>query len=206
MSTVTLHRRSIPVERCGSRLSFFVVAFLLLAALPAGAAQAQDYARDIGETAKSWGMQMLGVIQAATGDVQQANQTLTQITANSNKSRSPVTVASFENSQSRSNQPRATIGNEIGDLKNMHCSYRDRIANYVPAEVPAGLPSNYLAADPRHGRLVDFTDESDSRGTRVTSRTYADGHVVIETPHADASASQIIGSSQPNSLVPEDRS
>jgi hypothetical protein len=35
-------------------------------------------------------------------------------------------------------------------------------------------------------QLVDFTDDYDSRGTRVTSRKYADGHVVIETPRADS--------------------
>ena len=30
--------------------------------------------------------------------------------------------------------------------------------------------------------MVDFTDECDSFGTRVTSRRYTDGSVVIETP------------------------
>jgi hypothetical protein len=43
------------------------------------------------------------------------------------------------------------------------------------------LPANYLAADPLHGAVVDFSDERDSRGTRVTLRKYADGHAVIET-------------------------
>ena len=187
-------------------MSFLAIAVLLLAALPAGAAQAQDYARDIGETAKSWGMHVLSVMQAATGDVQQANKTLSQINETGKKSRSDVTAASFESSQSVSNQPRGLVRGDIGDLKNPHCSYRDRVADCVPAEAPSGLPSNYLAADPRHGSLVDFTDECDSRGTRVTSRTYADGHVVIETPHADASAGQITGSSQPSLPAPTDRS
>jgi hypothetical protein len=50
--------------------------------------------------------------------------------------------------------------------------------------VPRGLPANYLAADSRHGAVVDFQDEYDSYGTRVTARRYADGYVVIETPHS----------------------
>ena len=50
--------------------------------------------------------------------------------------------------------------------------------------MPQGLPANYLAADPHHGAVVDFRDEYDSYGTRVTSRRYADGYSVIETPHA----------------------
>ena len=50
--------------------------------------------------------------------------------------------------------------------------------------LPADLPANYLDADQRHGAVVDFTDERDGYGTRVTSRKYADGYVVIETPRA----------------------
>ena len=62
--------------------------------------------------------------------------------------------------------------------------------DHVPAAVPAGLPANYLAADPRHGAVIDFTDERDSGGTRMTSRKYADGYVVIETPRAEGLAAK----------------
>jgi hypothetical protein len=58
---------------------------------------------------------------------------------------------------------------------------RDRLPDRVPFKAPADLPSNYLAADPRHGPVVDFADDYDRYGTRVTSRRYADGHAVIET-------------------------
>jgi hypothetical protein len=56
----------------------------------------------------------------------------------------------------------------------------------VPAKILAGLPANYLAPDPVHGAVVDFSDSTDSSGTRVTGRTYADGAVVIETPRPRA--------------------
>ena len=64
----------------------------------------------------------------------------------------------------------------LGDVRNQ--SRPDRAAS----QAPPGLPPEYLAADARHGAVVDFVDEYDSHGTRVTSRTYADGYVVIETP------------------------
>jgi hypothetical protein len=63
----------------------------------------------------------------------------------------------------------------------------------VPAPIPepprpakpqpaAALPASYLAPSPVHGPIVIFNDSYDSRGTRVTGRTYADGSVIIETP------------------------
>ena len=63
-------------------------------------------------------------------------------------------------------------------------SAENREPDRVPAAVPSGLPANYLTADPRRGAVVDFVDDRDSSGTRVTARRYADGSVVIETPHA----------------------
>ncbi len=51
-----------------------------------------------------------------------------------------------------------------------------------PFKTAADLPADYLAADPTHGAVVDFCDDRDSHGTRVTLRKYADGFAVIETP------------------------
>ncbi len=55
----------------------------------------------------------------------------------------------------------------------------------LPGIVPqsaAALPADYLAPHRVHGPIVSFNDSCDSRGTRVTGRTYADGSVIIETP------------------------
>ena len=51
-----------------------------------------------------------------------------------------------------------------------------------PASRRPHCPANYLTASPVHGPIVIFNDSYDSRGTRVTGRTYADGSVIIETP------------------------
>ena len=59
-------------------------------------------------------------------------------------------------------------------------SYETPVKDFAPLYGP--LPVGYFAADPRHGRLVDFVDDRDSAGTRITLRTYADGFSVIETP------------------------
>ena len=65
---------------------------------------------------------------------------------------------------------------------NQYFLNRDRAGDHVPSKCPPGLRRDYLDPDPHHGPLVDFSDEHDSRGTRITSRKYADGYVVIETP------------------------
>ncbi len=64
---------------------------------------------------------------------------------------------------------------------NQYFLARDRAPDRVLLRAPADLPSDYLAADPQHGPVVDFVDDYDRHGTRITSRRYADGHAVIES-------------------------
>jgi hypothetical protein len=139
-----------------------------------------DWAWENRELAKTWGMHDIAVIQAKHHDFQGAKRTLSQIDDNREKNPTDVTGVWFCCGQpiyapppgpsSRSWQYEPLI------------SDRHQAANLVPAKSLPALPSNYLAADPRRGAVVEFTDETDSSGTRVTSRRYADGSVVIETP------------------------
>ena len=62
-----------------------------------------------------------------------------------------------------------TNGGRVGDV------YVERVK---------AIDDVYVGVDARRGAVVAFTDEYDAHGTRVTSRRYADGSVVIETPHS----------------------
>jgi hypothetical protein len=131
--------------------------------------------------AKTWGMHEIAVIQAAHHDVQGAKRTLTQIGDDGEKIPADVTGVCFCNGQIIYDHP---PGRYLASPPYEAFSFdRDRTADRVPSKSPPGLPSNYLAPDPRRGAVVAFVDECDSRGVRVTSRRYADGSVVIETPH-----------------------
>ena len=46
---------------------------------------------------------------------------------------------------------------------------------------PPDLRPDYLDPDPQHGAVVDFSEDYDSHGTRLTSRRYSDGCVVVES-------------------------
>jgi hypothetical protein len=164
-------------------------ALLLPALLSAGTVRAQDCINDGREWAKTWAMHRIAVIQAAAGDVQGAKRTVSQIDEDGEKGPSDVTGVWFCNGQPLYDHPPVPAGCA-------GCNHRavpvvfggDRAAERVPAQVPPGLPANYLDGDSRHGAVVEFADERDSHGIRITSRTYADGYAVIETPH---SASQV---------------
>ena len=159
-------------------------ALLLPAMLSAGTVRAQDYVDNGREWARTWAMHRIAVIQAAAGDVQGAKRTVTQIDEDGEKGPSDVTAVWFCQGQPVYDHPPAPAGCA-------GCNHRvvpaffggDWVADRVPSQVPPGLPANYLDGDPRHGAVVEFADERDSQGTRVTSRTYADGYAVIETPH-----------------------
>jgi len=170
----------------GLRRFFLAVSALLAVVLLADAVLSQDFVRDDRQVARTWALHRIAVIQAAGGDVQGAKNTVAQIN-DPERVRGPSEVTSvwFCNGTPMYDHPPASAGRAGYGGRGSQCFLnRDRVPDHVPAEVPRGLPANYLAADPRHGAVVDFVDEYDSYGTRVTARRYADGYVVIETPHS----------------------
>ena len=173
-----------------SEMSGFVCRCFVVAAVVAGlsysadAVWAQDFVRDDRQVARTWTLHRIAVIQAAGGDVQGAKNTIAEINDTDRPKRpSEVTSVWFCNGMAIYDHPPAFARRDCRDCAGTQY-YRDRSPDYVPAKVPSGLPANYLAADPRHGAVVDFQDEYDSYGTRVTARRYADGYVVIETPRS----------------------
>jgi hypothetical protein len=180
-----LSRRScVLIQGFGLRRFVLSVSALLAVVLSADAVLAQDFIRDDRQVARTWALHRIAVIQAAAGDVQGAKNTIAQIGDPEYVSGpSEVTSVWFCNGMAIYDHPPAPI-NRVGYGWRGSQYFRDRSPDRVPAEVPRGLPANYLAADPRHGAVVDFRDEYDSYGTRVTARRYADGSLVIETPHS----------------------
>jgi hypothetical protein len=166
------------------RRLFSALAFLVLAVLPNGFAAAQDIIRVDRSVARSWGLQQIALIQAAQGDIAGALNTIASINdPEVVRGAGDVTGVCFCGGVPFYDHPPAPAdwflfsqpGTEV-------FSARDRAPTRVPKTVPQGLPADYLAADPRHGAVVSFSDEYDSHGTRVTSRRYADGHIMIDTP------------------------
>ncbi len=143
----------------------------------ATAARADDYIGEMREAARTWAMHRIAVIQADDGDMQGAKRTASQIGRPWNQRPIKVTGVWFRRGQPVYDQPPSFAPTYWQRLVCKKPATRG-----VPAQVPPGLPANYLDPDQRHGAVVDFTDECDSHGTRVTTRTYADGHLVIETP------------------------
>ena len=157
----------------------FLISTVLTAAamLFANAVQADDYIGEMREAARTWAMHRIAVIQAAAGDVQGAKRTASQIGRRWDQGPTKVTGVWF-----RCGQPVYDRPPYFAPAYWQCLACKKPAARGVPAQVPPGLRANYLDPDPRHGAVVDFTDEYDSHGTRVTSRKYADGYVVIETP------------------------
>ena len=167
----------------GFRRFLLAASVLMMAVLAANAVLAQDFVRYDQQAARSWTLHRIAVIQAANGDVVAAKNTVAEITESQcPPGPSEVTSVCFCNGMVMYDHPPA-FARQAGSGYVAPPIYRDRSPRLVPAEVPQGLPANYLAADPRHGAVVDFKDEYDSSGSRVTARRYADGYVVIETPH-----------------------
>jgi hypothetical protein len=165
--------------------------------LPAGAAQAENWVWANREMAKTAAMHDIAVIQAQAGDFQGAKVTVSQIDDDGPKRTADVTIVQFCNGQPIYSCPAPGIGcvpptaapatPGWGGRDPRGTQYfltLDRAADHVPTKRPPDLPAGYLDPDPRHGPVVDFTDQRDSNGTRVTARRYADGYAVIETPQA----------------------
>ena len=163
----------------------FAVIFTL-ASFSVGIVRAEDTIRAEREAAKSWGLHRIAILQAQAGDFQDAKRTISQIDETGAPGSSDVTAVWFNNGEIvYDHLPASIVLDRISQPELPRLIRVKQIPASVPAEVPAGLPADYLAPDPQHGDLLAFTDECDSRGTRVTSRTYADGLTVIETPQAD---------------------
>jgi len=157
----------------------------------ADAVRAQDNFMPQGRDAvRAWTLHLLAVIQAARGDVDDAKNTVAQINdPEVVRGAGDVTGVCFCNGQPLYDHPPLPAGWSLSDLRRSRVFLnRGQSPDRVPTAAPHGLPANYLAADPRHGAVVNFTDEHDSYGTRVTSRRYADGYTLIETPRADKNA------------------
>jgi len=147
--------------------------------------RADDAVRMERESAKAWAMHRIAVLQAAAGEFQDAKRTVSQIDDTIPTTPADVTAVRFNNGEIiYCPLPVPVTANRETWQESPRLIRVAQVRTRIPAKVPEGLPSDYLAADPEHGILVAFTDECDSQGTRVTSRTYADGLTVIETPHA----------------------
>ncbi|MBN1394492.1 MAG: hypothetical protein JW959_05675 [Pirellulales bacterium] len=167
------------ILRSGRRL--FSLSVILFSAV--ATARADDFAADAREAAQSWAFHRMAVIQAAQGDIQGAKRTAAQIDRRWDPGPTEVTVVWF-----RCGLPVYIRTSCIEPLKWERLNSEKPTADIVPDQVPPGLPADYLDADPRHGAVVDFSDEYDRRGTRVATRIYADGHVAIETPRRGSAA------------------
>jgi len=135
------------------------------------------------EAAGTWAMHRIAVIQAAQGDIQGAKHTVSQIVIDGDPGEVEVTGGWFHCGVPFYDTPPGSFRRARSDYDRNDWTLLSNPmpSRKVPAANPPGLPADYLAADPRHGAVVGFTDETDSRGTRVTTRAYADGHVRIET-------------------------
>lgn len=166
-----------------------IALFLATTAVAANAfdsvsARSGDFAEDTREAAQTWALHRIAVIQAADGDIQGAKRTATQIDRRWDPGPTRVTGVRFRCGHPIYCTPIAPSP----PIKWQRLDSKRPATAGVPTKVPAGLPADYLDADPSHGKVVDFTDERDSRGTRVTTRVYADGHVAIETPRGGSAA------------------
>jgi hypothetical protein len=175
------------VSRASVLLCLVIAAALVLpATASADDAASRQFMREGRDTVRAWTLQQIAAIQAAGGDFVAAQNTVARINdRDGNPGEADVTGVCFCNGVPLYDHPPLPSGWSRSDLRASQVFLADnRASDRIPAAVPQGLPPNYLATDPRHGQLVNFSDECDSYGTRVTSRRYADGYVVIDTPRA----------------------
>jgi hypothetical protein len=183
-----------------------LVLALLSALSPLQAASADDIVGEMREAAKIWGWQGIALIEAQNGKVRSALRIIDRIGNNAERCSPTVTVVSFCNGQPiyrvvadapardcpdfRGRHGNAVVGeNGTGPFTASATQYESVVdgnknGTSSPSRPSPELPAEYFAPHPRHGELVDFAEQYDSHGTRVTSRKYADGHFIIETPHA----------------------
>jgi hypothetical protein len=186
MHSVLSRRRLISVRgfRTGSLVC--AAALLLPTVLLADTPESRSFIRVDRAVARSWGLHRIAVIQAAQGDITGALNTIASIDdLDVVRGAGDVTGVCFcEGMPLYDHPPAPGNANLFTGPGSQVFPGRNHVPDRVPATVPQGLPADYLAADPRHGAVVNFSDECDSYGTRVTSRRYADGYVVIDTPRS----------------------
>jgi hypothetical protein len=183
MPTLLLGFFSVLTRVFGLRRMLLTGSVLMGVALLSEAVWGQDFVRTDQQVARSWTLHRIAVIQAKSGDVVGAKNTVAEITESQcAPGPSAVTSVRFCNGVPLYCYRPGCV-RPVGSDASGWQYYRDRSPARVPSRAPQGLPANYLAVDPRHGAVVDFRDESDSSGTRVTFRRYADGYTMIETPH-----------------------
>ena len=169
----------------------------MLVTLSIGTVRAEDLVHANYEAAKTRAMYAIAVLQAEAGEDLAAKKTVSQIGDGNGGGVSDVVVVCCMDGQIFYDHPPgwhglSPISPRSGSCDsgwggrdsqgNQYFLARDRAGDHVPSKCPVGLRPDYLDPDPRHGAVVDFSDDRDSHGTRITSRKYADGHVVIETP------------------------
>lgn len=169
---------------------FAMPAALLWAALFSGTAPASDGLALDRALARNAAMYDIAVIQAQAGDILGAKRTAWQIQESPTSCQAPSNVLGVWFVQGQPWYgcllPMETI-EPLGQADAQAARRRSGDPNRsvaaqpVALRPPHGLPADYLAPDGRHGRIVGFFEDVDAHGTRVTSRKYADGHLVIET-------------------------
>ena len=199
MLTVLAYSRPGLAHRFAWRRSIGIATALLLLMASVSTVRAEDSAQENREMAKARAMYAIAVTQAEAGDDLAAKRTVSQIGEKGEGGISDVVAVCCFDGQIFYDHPPGgchSLAPALSSLAsyrsgwggydsqgNQYFLNRDRADNRIPSKCPPGLRPDYLDPDPQHGALVDFTDDHDSRGTRITSRKYADGYVVIETPH-----------------------
>jgi hypothetical protein len=164
----------------------------LLAALPYSdipPAGSQNFIREQRELAETSALYAIAVIQAEQGDIQGAKRTASQINEGefAHTRPSEVTVVWFCEGCPIYDHPPGTM-RQLPFRERDEAFREGSFPEVIPPgeKSPSGLPANYLKPDPIHGKVVDFVDSRDRQGKRITSRKYADGSIVIETPQTTA--------------------
>jgi hypothetical protein len=187
MPSILLRGCTVLAHGFGLRRLVIAAALFSPAMLLATPVRAQDdFMREGRDAVRAWTLHWIAAIQAARGDVDDAKNTVAQIDQpDSVRGEADVTGVCFCEGLPLYDHPPAPAGWNLSDLRRSQVfRNRHQVPDRVPTAAPQGLPANYLAPDPRHGAVVNFTDERDSYGTRVTSRRYADGYTLIETPRS----------------------
>jgi hypothetical protein len=148
-------------------LPLFAIVVLFGRPVVAATVLPDDCTRATREAARTWGLNRIALIEAANGDVVGAKNTLSQVDDDDPPPPMDVTTVWFCNRMpSHEHRFPMPCPNPVWQA----FDNRGRQPAGIPDRAPFGLQSDYLAADPRHGQVIDFTYEYDPNGMRMTSR------------------------------------